>query len=719
MTTNETKQENKIRRRSSSENDLNFLYLTHYQEDADKLSSGNSRYCSENDLKQLEKERHVSSCDDELVLEHVLEDEIEQELEAHARRESVPLVENEHIVEQVKHEMIKRKLSGNLLKLGLGKNKQAGEKKEWTESMSKMVNSLYKAESGESDKLCHESPTVNGKSRESSSDRSKSGSSGSMNDTDFVNAESNGLENQEEDDFEAELEARARKESLVNTDIEQKALQFLEDSMAEQDARNLNSTGKTVDTIHDGDVIKIYLDAVVDQINEERLEKIARRNSLLGIDDEHFDDSYLSSSPSLSVTPVLSPTSPNPNKDVDLMVSVGKTINHVEDKTEDEKHKRTALGMSLDSTDDIEMIVNNCPLGSVMENEQREDEDFVEDVDAYEARTRRKSSVIEDISILCSDCKAMKQKCKECAKLLKSQELLRINERRLSRTESADSGLVGSLASEKKYVTKKAGKLNGIRDMSQEGKEDLSSQKHGNNEYASQKVMCNTDKVFVNGECTADLERNYDVKGHNAHHDNFSDDESTDGVHDENRTVKVFPSGKSDKRDFTRQEKVGYWLHSLSQTKKMENDGVKSRIQGYDTIRKPEEEKGHGYNHSLKEKGKSDQDGGVKAGFNNTKSLKSSFGEEDVFYSPDDLPKRGKISPERPGTLNLKQRAGAGFKKGVSQPQVKVSGRSAPGGSESGLSLRRQSSTEIHVNKNDPGRFLMFKLVIHISRQQD
>lgn len=667
----------------------------------------------------MEKERHISSCDDELVLEHVLEDEIEQELEAHARRESVPFVENEHIVEQVKHEVIKRKLSGNLLKFGLGKNKQAGEKKEWTESLSKVVDSLFKSESGKSDQLCHESRTVNGKSGESLSDRSKSDSSGSINDTDFVNAESNGLESQEEDDFEAELEARARKESLVNTDIEQKALQFLEDTMSEQDARNLNRTGIKVDKIHDGDVVKIYLDAVVDQINEERLEKIARCNSLLGIDDEHFDDSYISSSPSLSVTPVLSPTSPKPNKDVDLTVGVGKTTNQVEDKTEDEKHKRTALGMSLDSTDDNEMNVNNCPMDSVNENEQQEDGDFVEDVDAHAERTRRKSSVIEDISILCSDCKAMKQKCKECAKLLKSQELLKINERRLSRTESADSGLVGSLASEKKYVTKKAGKLNGIRDMSQEGKEVLSSQKLGNNEYASQKVKCNTDKLFVNGECTGDLERKYNVKGHNPHHDNFVDDESTDGVHDENRTVKVFPSGKSDKRDFTRQEKVGYWLHSLSQTKKMDNDGVRSGSQGYDKIRKLEEEKGQGHTHNLKEKGKSVQDDGVEADFNNTKSLKNSFGEEDVFYSPDDLPKHGKISPERPGTLNLKQRACAGFKKGVNQPQVKVFGRSGSGGSESGLSLRRQSSSEIHVNKHDPGRLLMFNFIIQILRLKD
>ncbi|XP_053380466.1 uncharacterized protein LOC123534907 isoform X2 [Mercenaria mercenaria] len=678
----------KVRRRSSSENDLDILYLTHYQEDTERLNAAHSRHCSENNLELLEKERHISSCDSDFMLDHVLEDEMEQELEANARRESVPMLVNGDIVEYVKHKILEKRLSEKRI----GCNRQNSEKRamEQNGGISDVALRQVTSDSSRSDETGCDSKTLSRKSRTSTSsahsNTTKSGSCSSLTNKIAEPAEAVS----EDDEYEAELEARARRESLVNTEIEQKALEILESKIVDEGPEIKDYRDK----VHDGEIVKICLDAVVDHINEERMEKIARRNSLLGIDDDHFDDSYLSSSPSMSLTPCHSPYLED-NMDVSADLPAADHVN--EEEIKEDKPRTTALGMSIDSTDD------NATGENVLMESVEESPEPVENIEVVTAGEemlgkRRRSSVLEDISILCSDCRIMKQKCSECAKLLKSQESLKINERRLSRTDSADSGLVGSFTSEKKSLTKNAGKLNGIRDMSQESSTGEWFCSNENKENASHKVLCNTDNAVESMQLRTDLKMEKNKQGSDTDLDEEQVNDDNENANNESRQVKVFPSGKSDKRDFTRQEKVGYWLHSLSQTKKMDNEGMRLESQSHDTSN-INQERGK----MNKENVASVRDGSRASFENYRKSSKGSVGDEEVFYSADESPKHvtGKTSPERPGTLNLLRQVTAGIRGSNKSQNARPCSRLESGGSDGSSGRTQKSTSEIHVSKHD------------------
>ncbi|XP_060562937.1 uncharacterized protein LOC132722444 [Ruditapes philippinarum] len=665
------------RRRSSSENDLDILCLTRYQEDADKLKTINVRHNSEMNLELLEKERHISSCDSDVLLDHVLEDEIEQELEANARRESVKLLNEGDIVEFVKNKIIERRLSDKACKVKEAKDvisdTSLSDDSAGTKALSKKIRNSISSQQ---------------------SDGTKNGSCSSRT------ARCDSVE----DEFEAKLEARARRESIVNTDIEQKALKILESKIGKADTE-VTQNG---DTLHDGEIVKIYLDAVKDHIHEERLEKLARRNSLLGIDDDHYDDNYVSSSPSMSVTPVYTP---NGLFQPDTSNMFPSPTNEEKKDGQEKQTKTTALGMSIDSTEE-NVVVDNVLMESVDETFEPVENNEAVPLDGDVLGRRRRSSVIEDISILCSDCRAMKQKCRECAKLLKSQESLR----RLSRTESADSGLVGSFTSEKRSVTKKVGKLNGIRDLSQESStaEWLNHNGDVTGDNTSHEKLCNMNEVAEkNDVCTDSIrEKNKQCCDMSNEGEQCNGDLNDCYGDVTSPQVKVFPSGKSDKRDFTRQEKVGYWLHSLSQTKRMDNDGIRSDSQEEEANRL-KLDAGNKERHATecKQAGKYDKEnisevntGSRSSCENYRKSSKGSVGDEEVFFSADESPKHvaGKSSPERPMSLNLLRKVTTGIRGSNKTQNVGPSERLASGGSEDSSGKTRPSVSEIHVNKHDP-----------------
>jgi hypothetical protein len=369
--------------------------------------------------------------------------------------------------------------------------------------------------------------------------------------------------------------------------------------------------------------------------------------------------------------------------------------------------------MSIDSTEE-NVVVDNVLMESVDESfEPVENNEAVPDGDVL--GRRRRSSVIEDISILCSDCRAMKQKCRECAKLLKSQESLR----RLSRTESADSGLVGSFTSEKRSVTKKVGKLNGIRDLSQESStaEWLNHNGDVTGDNTSHEKLCNMNEVEEKHDMCADSIREKNKQCCDINNDGEKCNGDLNDCYGDitSPQVKVFPSGKSDKRDFTRQEKVGYWLHSLSQTKRMDNDGIRSDSQEEEANRL-KLDAGNKERHATecKQAGKYDKEnisevntGSRSSCENYRKSSKGSVGDEEVFFSADESPKHvaGKSSPERPMSLNLLRKVTTGIRGSNKTQNVGPSERLASGGSEDSSGKTRPSVSEIHVNKHDPGMF--------------
>lgn len=802
---NKCKESSFIHRRSSSTSDLETLQANHYQTDMEHLNISNTLASthSENALEQLEKTRHVSPSDD-MLIDHLQQDEMEQVLESHARQKNVQLVFDAEIVERTQDEL-KRQMSRNAFASSS------------SESEESMIDSKL---------LLHKNIRNRSSSRHSSiSGKKKCKMVGSdMSDV----------------SFEAHLEAKARQESLANTEIEQKVFQICatniektplgsEMVMITDDDSNLNNTSGSV---------TVLLQTVADQISEEQLEKVARQNSLLGCDSPAYDDNYLSSSSCM--TPLYSPSSPNPNKSISnstfsmsvnrtdedsckCMVpnekltmalgmsqermdesettsckknldecsgavticidTVGKTSEELLNKVarrhfehnylssnsvisatpddsqsssntdsrldkgnfdmprdhyhhtkgdKDEDLKTSALGMSLDSSDENDTKINDstCTSTDCVNSD--------EDISLSEVPlTRRKSSVMDDLSILCSDCNMIKQKCNECQKLMKSQESLRRNERRLS----LHSELVeNSMTSEKKSTAEKAGVLNGIRDINAEStcggwispnegtsgverkSNAIGDRSRGSNfmewfssnedmsGMASPKILCNTDHEHINGDCNAGMKMNKKTEIRNqADKERLTESNGDDEKRNhENEQIKVFPSENSDRIHFTRQEKVGYWLHSLTKT------NTRTEVECPDTCT--------GKGQTLIHDADLNEKNNRLDTRNDSRSLcesnsyqgspKGSVAEEDVFYSADESvkPNNSKNGAERPDSLKLKELPVLSKKNNMMgsnrSKTVNGIGRTGSVDSDGSSGTTQKSSAEVRMNMHDSGTLL-------------
>lgn len=695
-----------VRRKSSSETDLGVLQKTHYHDGTDllhTLTCGTMpRLCSHNDLELLEKERNLSHCDDECMVNHTVEDDIELELEARARRESLTKLLGCEMKEQPNMAHLNRRQScegsfKSCIENGSCRSSKDGKRKQRTRLLISDTGSRQ-----DHDECGCESnsglPRM-GRTSCSSSRRSSlshRGSEGSVKCKLFPEVDQAEL-SEEEDVFEAHLEEQARRESLVLNEIEVNCHSHV-------NIKNTSHfTGSTPQMNHidkHDNVVNIFIDEAVDR-EESKLEQIARRQSLLGIELFNLDDSYVSSSPSSSVS-----------HEVFNDFNVGSR--KLDEESVDDKVKKTALGMSIDSTDDAECAdegknSNKTKLTGQSHgfNSFSSESDSCEKIDTCESiqgdtevatnvtfetnQGRRSStiSILDDVSILCPDCNSQKKRCKDCKKLLKSQESLRINEKRLSYTETpvTDGNSPTSLLDNKCVVTEET-KLTGIKDLSIE----------------SNSVTCDADTKLV-------CNNKNDLRGITS-----SKEETLNETYNvQHEHVNVFSSEKMEKSDLSRQEKVGIWLNSLSHTFSLEDNNLESRAEdktGEMTLlqcgcvqKEMINNTDSGIMVSCSCEGSKSHESklGEKKSLNGYHSNKGSVDDEDVFYSGDESRnhRNDRASPDRPGTLNLLNRVTGGLRR--------FSGnRTGSGGSEG--SSDQKSGKETVLNKKDPGEHLFCSL---------
>ncbi|KAL4219567.1 hypothetical protein ACF0H5_022141 [Mactra antiquata] len=687
-----------LRRLSSSESDLDNLHKSHFHSDSvhhDLLQAPASsgmlgRICSENDIDHLEKERNIS-CDDECYVNHAMEDELEQHLEAEARRESLTKILDTGMKEKLKYALENRRhscgSSGRSHKEvgGLSRRSSLDKKRRSLRRRRMMVSGELEDSGCESTRgLYSKTKTSCSSSRRSS--LSRRGSNDSTKCKLLTSTEINkNVLSEKEDVFEAHLEEKARRESLVLNEINLKCL-------SDMNVKNVSKINHYNEHLNNN-VVNIYIDQVEDK-DENKLEQLARRQSLLGIELYNLDDSYISSSPNSSCHEF-------PYENSESEVAAGETI--------EDKGKTTALGMSIDSADDTELDDVKCngkqsasqangvachkssshengellnEMNGVNGKEHGEVFDATDGVVENEAD--RKSSIdsaLDNFKIVCSDCNTLKRRCSDCRKLLESQQSLKINEKRLSLSEARIPAVI-----------KEVKKLNGVKDlrngdvdMEENGVVDIKTDKASN-------VVCNTG----NDVHFTDKLRMKDMKAmkHNA---SAFDEESPEHVN-------VFGGEKMDKSDLSRQEKVGIWLKSISNTLSLTDNSLDSP----DKL----DEHSMGFNEcSQKDTMNSDsgipvsfEDGvvekgaekGSQSGYHSNRSCNE---DEDVFY-PVDEPLNGKNgrhdknTPDRPSTLNLLNRVTGGLRR-------LSGGRIGSAGSEEGSA--QKSGGDTVLNKKDPG----------------
>lgn len=646
------------RRRSSSENDLHAFQSSLYQADSIKMSTEElnvlRRPSSEAFLELLEKSRNVSSCEEDYLVDHAVQDEVEEELEAEARRESVSLVETE-IMEKLQDRLIRR--LGGRSRHGSGSrcdsdssqasvesgrdrgvDRKSGSIRKNTKKGNNLASEPRKSvDCGWEGSFGHKFHASASSSRRSS--RRGSGCSirskpGGNTDTEFYDAE--------EDPFEAQLEEQARRESLSRVDTQQQAL--------ERVRSKLDKKFENIENSYGNQEIAVFLDKVPNHFEEEKLETLARRESLLG-KDLFTDDNYVSSSPSPSTTPV----------------------NNSFFTNEESEKRTTKLGMSVDSIEDagdcianIEKPVVKIFGASVDKDVSSSGDDLLDDmrqtnkkransiIDAEMNRRetspgnfrRRSHSVIDDISILCSDCKSLKKRCKDCKHLLKSQESLKINERRLSRSDLVD----GILSAKSGEVIKSMENLNHAWTSCKRNEKKWFSSSEDWRKVPSLPVLGNVSHTAFERHKDLNRQEYENTKG------------ELNGESYDTGQMKIFPGSQTGKRDFTRQEKVGYWLNSISNQAKLSTQ----KQDKWDQEEESKQELTPKLGSELESKKVLPPNLGSELGNDlkvkekvsdsNVSNFGSSKGsEEDVFFSADEScrTRTDKESADRPTTLTL------------------------------------------------------------------
>ena len=732
------------RRRSSSENNLDVRQLSRYldgsggiAEDTGKLGIQANmlagRNSSETDLEYLEKVRTYSIEEDGQV-EHSVEDEVERELEAYARKESITLIMDSV---EMQNELLRRQMS-----IGSRAGRDSTSSRRSSADMHERASG-YKHRS-----LAHAVRTDSYRSDDSGGDSKGPGrrpwrlasstsgkdSPGSVKRKLFAQNEAKSID--DENVFEAELEERARRASLVHMGLDQ------EESVSESDENIL-------DTDVDGDKDKplqkeLSLRSEVSiTVNNDSIDDLDEEIRLSFVNRLHLnivDDDYLSSSPCRSLTPV----SPKPPT------------------------KKTTLGMSIDSNDDTE--VQDIVMDSITEMTQKDLEELTNVPDYPSAR--RRSSAFEDLSVLCSDCRALKQKCEECSKLLQGQACLILHEKRLSLTTSPmdDKNFVKSLGNMNGVkavkqtsvdvgaaVTDRAGAMedekvqvlgvrkesvngcvgNGVEDtkrikkISKPGRgnrrrisrdetvsfpryasacdNELNGGKIKSREAINKEIIRKISKEEVNRKllqniCQEEAKQDQfrrvsrdetyrlivdDSNGHVEFRDR-----TLDGLEHENDR-KTFLSDKIDVGDLSRQEKVGNWLSSLSHTISMDNEEMSSCQNGLQTLCGPR----GGYDHKPRERANTAD---AQKILRCKPDAHSPDDDEDVFYNAEDRSSQDANFVERPKTLGLSWNGKPGLgKKRANMKALKHLGSTGSEGSST-----QKSQKDVHLNKSEPGNYI-------------
>ena len=507
-----------IRRRSSSENDLDVFMAKRYlkdnrdankaDEDGSKSDNGlegqgqgklmvpkrMDRNSSDSDLVRLEKLRCFSTCEEEGSVTPCVDDETELELEAVARHESISMTTTDAVeVMTSKQQLLGSRRSSGGNSGGKVENVSAFER---GHSLKKKSRDHTRKSTLSDDSGCE---TLN-KSMTHSRGSGASQTGGSIKRKLFSQTIVCSGE-LEEDVFEAKLEEQARRASLASLGIDATGIDETDEDfeVARRQGTLADGDGDD-DVVQNGTVVSIYLEdnkgrsepRIMGRKNNCKLGKVESCGGGLGIS---LDEDYLSSSPSMSLTPVFPPNTPVEEKKV---TPLGMSIDSEDDPS---SHPQR---LSFDHKDSVEIVV---------ENDTDDDDDNVDESVETEKKynkDRRRSSVIEDMSLMCSECRRQRKKCKDCKLLLESQEFMRKHEQRRKSLSSGGLNEVG--LGNGKGVEVKLNSINGIMNLNTD-LNGLTCRNGGSSKSVDGKGkelevklvrldLCNTDNMSAaSGEC--------------------------------------------------------------------------------------------------------------------------------------------------------------------------------------------------------------------------
>ncbi|XP_052789974.1 uncharacterized protein LOC128224223 isoform X2 [Mya arenaria] len=610
-----------LRRRSSSENDIDFLmahrYLNDISSNMEKLLEGQGqgqtsqghvevegqfqslcvpgkieRNCSENDLELLEKIRNYS-VDDEDVAQAVEEDE-EIEMERIARKNSATMLNEDESFTSMKNQISSQKLSvESRFDIDSGSGRSRVDRRKNTEKRGvfeqrRSAQNVSQERGSTGGSLWSEDSGCELTSKKARGLESKnSEGSGSVKRSLFTQTVVSSVD-MEEDVFEARMEEKARRESFASMVMDQVSENPDVQVERSSDSEKVRFIDKQESLLNkNGTVISIYLEDRSDHSNEAHVYannqlSIVNGGGARGIS---FDEDYLSSGASVSVSPAVTPESK-------------KTV----------RKRLSQLGRSIDSDegrDKNDILTSGLQNGvddNVDEDDDDDDDDIVDDDDEdlrvfNFTKGRRRSSAIEDMSQLCSECKKLKSRCKDCTLLLQSQETMKVFEtRRISLSCSPCEEL------DNKALENKSRRLNGVQkfdgdfivhrsievdddEVNVETSQPLTNKCNNDDSHSAISGECNlvinkvpygnqddTCKEIVDDSEKFTVDKGNDVEDEKGEirRGSLSDSElsrTREGYEMEEHhgtQVKMFPSEIQSCGDISRQEKVGYWLSSIS-----------------------------------------------------------------------------------------------------------------------------------------------------------
>ncbi|KAH3798475.1 hypothetical protein DPMN_152074 [Dreissena polymorpha] len=432
------------------------------------------------------------------------------------------------------------------------------------------------------------------KSRRGKNHSNQSDNSGHVRRRLFTKADTSSME-VEEDAFEARLEQKARRASLVSLGLEILAPQVAVDHGSSLCSDSDHRAKAPAEATY----VSIYLDPSQDNHQENKItENTILYMNGLGI---NFDDDYISSSPSLSLTPIFPPHTPvsprSPVSPLEKSILPQNTPDPPCSPVSPLK-KVSPLGISIDSElDTAENPMRDFAVG--MKDISIEEEEKI--LEVYN-KGRRRSSVLEDMSLLCSECKRLETKCKDCKLLLLSQEVIKRHEkRRQSLTKSvtnspAEIRKFGELHEEiTQSLTNSPAQMRKFGDRLYNCK--FNGMKNFDGDLIVHKSVDFDNMEEINGYCnneqfrlTVGMPGRKDTKDgmqseavgetHASmapRRTSFSDSELHKQINDEmfgtpyDEQVKMFPRQEYERSDLTRQEKIGYWLSSITKDSSIEH----------------------------------------------------------------------------------------------------------------------------------------------------
>lgn len=641
------------------------------------------RNSSETDLGYLEKTRNLSQVND-----FEIEDDVERELEAYARKASITLMMDSPVTD-LAHDQHWQNTGKDIKsrKGSVSSRKSSTEIQDRQLALTKTVsrNSAHSDDSG-----CDSKGQVRKAWRSLTSSTSGKDSPGSLKRKRFAQCEARSVE---DDVFEAELEEKARKESLIHITVE--PVEIL-DSVLNGTSSDGDEYQKEMGLSKVNESVRKLL---VNDINEDK-DREVQLPLLDTLNVEYYDDDYQSSSSNLTPSPICIERSP--------------------------------LGMSLDSYEEPETPVFEAVKEAMAELSPKKLEDLTSPPES--TSKNRRSSTIDDLSLLCSDCKKLRQRCEECTKLFQSQASLIIHERRFSfktlspSDESSVQKSFGSInglkclesnCSEEEITSESGGKLecgdicainsgmgvnrsmlkqdgkgaivnrengmevlenglkeNGIRHGTVLSKQGEHMKKNDNKRKSSRDNL--SEEVYQNvyKNCRENTKHEESFQVHKVHREpleccHSSTKDSAKAFTDDLDGRKVYPVDKILLGDISRQDKVGYWLSSLS-----DSSSAFPRHQG---------------NNGDLDKSRSD------SGIHSVERSRLGSHDEDVFYR-----KSAEVNnPERPRSLSLPRNPRPGFYRDRAKAWV----RGHRGSTGSDGSSTKRSGKEMHLNKSDLGKY--------------